>query len=95
MPETIYKSTLLYLIIGLVLWKAYPLLDGFAKDMLFFILFAITVTSSVLLAGVLTVFIFLIAPPFIALNFGKERLVFAWGGRMVNLNISYFCILLF
>jgi zinc/manganese transport system permease protein len=79
MPETIYKSTFLYLIIGLILWKAYPLLDGFRKDMLFFILFAITVTSSVLLAGVLTVFIFLIAPPFIALNFGREELLFAWG----------------
>ena len=78
MPETIYKSTLLYVVIGLLLWKLYPKLEGFYKDMLFFVLFAVTVTSSVSLAGVLTVFVFLIAPPFIALSFGKESLLFAW-----------------
>ena len=78
MPETIYKSTLLYIVIGLLLWKLYPKLEGLYKDMLFFILFAITVTSSVSIAGVLTVFVFLIAPPFIALSFDKESLIFAW-----------------
>ena len=78
LPETIYQSSILYLIIGLALWKLYPRLDGIYKDMLFFILFAITVTSSVSLAGVLTVFVFLIAPPFIALSFGKHSLIFAW-----------------
>ncbi|HHS93082.1 MAG TPA: manganese transporter, partial [Campylobacterales bacterium] len=77
-PETIYKSAILYVIIGLLLWKVYPKLTGLLKDMLFFVLFAITVTSSVSLAGVLTVFVFLIAPPFIALSFGKENLLFAW-----------------
>jgi len=78
MPETIYKSTLLYLVVGSLLWKVYPKLKGLYKDLLFFVLFAITVTSSVSLAGVLTVFVFLIAPPFIALSFGKESLLFAW-----------------
>ena len=78
LPETIYKSSLLYLIVGLLLWKVYPLLKGIYKDMFFFILFAITVTSSVSLAGVLTVFVFLIAPPFIALNLGKVGLFSAW-----------------
>ena len=78
MPETIYKSALLYIIIALLLWKVYPKLKGLYKDLLFFILFAITVTSSVSLAGVLTIFVFLIAPPFIALSFGKESLLFSW-----------------
>lgn len=78
MPETIYKSALLYLLVGLLLWKVYPRLEGILKDLLFFVLFAVTVTSSVSLAGVLTVFVFLIAPPFIALSFGKEKLLFAW-----------------
>jgi zinc/manganese transport system permease protein len=78
LPETIYKSTLLYLVIGVILWKIYPKLEGLAKDMLFFVLFAITVTSSVSLAGVLTVFVFLIAPTFIALSFGRAELIFAW-----------------
>lgn len=78
MPETIYKSALIYAVIGLILWKLYPKLEGIYKDMLFFILFAVTVTSSVSLAGVLTVFVFLIAPPFIALSLGKESLLIAW-----------------
>jgi len=78
LPETIYQSTLLYIVIGLALWRLYPKLEGIYKDMLFFILFAITVTSSVSLAGVLTVFVFLIAPTFIALSFGRETLLFAW-----------------
>ncbi len=78
MPEVIYKSTILYIVIGLILWAVYPKLKGFYKDILFFILFAITVTSSVSLAGVLTVFVFLIAPPFIALSFGRNTLFFAW-----------------
>ena len=63
----------------MALWKLYPMLEGLKKDMLFFLLFAVTVTISVSLTGVLTVFVFLIAPPFIALSLGRERLVFAWG----------------
>ena len=94
MPETIYKSALLYIVIGLLLWKVYPQLTGLYKDLLFFTLFAITVTSSVSLAGVLTVFVFLIAPPFIALSFGKESLLYAWffGSlfAIISIFISYY-----
>jgi len=78
LPSTIYQSSILYTVIGLTLWKLYPKLEGLPKDILFFILFAITVTSSVSLAGVLTVFVFLIAPTFIALSFNRNSLLFAW-----------------
>ncbi|MBU1667991.1 metal ABC transporter permease [bacterium] len=94
MPETIYKSALLYLLIGLILWKVYPKLEGLYKDMLFFVLFAVTVTGSVSLAGVLTVFVFLIAPPFIALSFDKDNLLFAWLAgwffAVIAIFVSYF-----
>lgn len=94
MPETIYKSALLYLVIGLILWKIYPKLEGLYKDMLFFVLFAVTVTSSVSLAGVLTVFVFLIAPPFIALSFDRDSLLFAWISgwffAVIAILVSYF-----
>ena len=94
MPETIYKSAVLYVVIGLLLWKVYPKLTGLYKDLLFFALFAVTVTSSVSLAGVLTVFVFLIAPPFIALSFGKESLlyawIFGWLFAVISIFISYY-----
>jgi len=59
--------------------KFYHKLDGLYKEMLFFGLLALTVTSSVQLAGVLVVFVLLIVPAFIALLQNKfNRLSFAW-----------------
>ena len=56
------ESGLIYAVIALVLWGVYPRTSGFARELLFFSLLAVTVTSSVQLAGVLVVFVLLIAP---------------------------------
>src|SRR3989339_672046 len=58
----LYQSLLLYGVIALVIRFLYPRVRGFAREALFFTLLALTVTSSVQLAGVLVVFVLLIAP---------------------------------
>ncbi len=65
LPSDIYKSIAIYSVIALILYYIYPKLSGFKKEVLFFTLLAITVTSSVSLAGVFVVFTLLIAPPFV------------------------------
>ena len=70
---------LLYGVVAFLFLTLYHKLRGIYKEMLFFGLLALTVTSSVQLAGVLVVFVLLIVPAFIALlqsRFGK--LLFAW-----------------
>ncbi len=62
------QAALIYALIGLVIWKLYPKVTGFVKELLFFSLLALTVTSSVQLAGVLVVFSLLIAPALIAMS---------------------------
>jgi len=64
--KQLIEASLLYGGIGLVLWKIYPKTKGFIRELLFFSLLALTVTSSVQLAGVLVVFILLIAPVLVA-----------------------------
>jgi len=64
--EDILFSGAIYAILGLVIWKVYPKLQGFRKDLLFFTMLAITVTSSVQLAGVLVVFVLLVGPILLA-----------------------------
>lgn len=64
--EDLLESALLYAAIGAALWRLYPKLDGFVKELFFFSLLALTVTSSVQLAGVLVVFVLLIAPALVA-----------------------------
>jgi zinc/manganese transport system permease protein len=70
-----------------VLFLIYRRVDGLWKDALFFTTFAVTVTSSVKLAGVLIVFSLLVSPALIALRFdGKFMLLKAWGiGIFANL----------
>lgn len=73
------KAALLYGTIALVLLFVYPRTKGFAREALFFGLFALTVTSSVQLGGILVVFILLIAPALMALNQKRfAKLPFAW-----------------
>lgn len=57
------------------------------KNILFFVLFAITVTSSVKLAGVLIVFALLLSPAMIALSLHvKHPLIIAWiAGTIINI----------
>jgi zinc/manganese transport system permease protein len=94
-PMEVAKSAVIYAFIALALYFLYPKLNGFLKELLFFSLLAITVTSSVSLAGVFVVFVLLIAPPFVALclNFKKPLLgsfFFGWFFSISAIILSYF-----
>lgn len=70
---------LLYTVVALLFLTLYSKLEGVVKEMLFFGLLALTVTSSVQLAGVLVVFVLLIVPAFLALLQNRfSKLPFAW-----------------
>jgi zinc/manganese transport system permease protein len=69
--DAIVKSALIYAGIGMLLFWVLPRLKGLAHELLFFGLLAVTVTSSVQLAGVLVVFVLLIAPALIGLMQGR------------------------
>lgn len=90
----ILETAFLYAVLGILLYLVKKRLSGFAGDFFFFGIFAVTVTSSVKLAGVLVVFALLIGPAFIALKLAKRRFVLmAWGaGVIVNvaaIGVSY------
>ncbi len=73
------EPLLLYSAIAFIFFKFYHRVNGFYKEMLFFGLLALTVTSSVQLAGVLVVFVLLIVPAFLALLQNRfKKLPFAW-----------------
>jgi zinc/manganese transport system permease protein len=65
--EELYKSLALYGVITFVMFVIYPRLQGLKKEVLFFTMLAVTVTSSVQSAGVLVVFALLIAPSYAGL----------------------------
>jgi len=67
-PSQLYKSLGLYIVIASIMFKIYPKLQGAKKEFLFFVLLALTVTSSVQSAGVLVVFALLIAPSYAGLS---------------------------
>ncbi len=90
----ILKTAVLYSVLGVILWFLSRKVNGIVKDVLFFTVFAITVTSSVRLAGVFVIFALLIAPAFIALRTGtKSVIAVAWLiGIVINLialGVSY------
>ncbi len=73
------EPLILYSTVAFIFFKFYDRVNGFYKEMLFFGLLALTVTSSVQLAGVLVVFVLLIVPAFIALLQNRfKKLPFAW-----------------
>jgi zinc/manganese transport system permease protein len=75
----IVRTAVLYAALGLFIWIFHRKSTGTARDVLFFITFAATVTSSVRLAGVLIVFSLLLAPALIATILGKGvPLIAAW-----------------
>ena len=89
---TIIETAILYAIIGALLYFLYTNLQSRFKDIVFFSLFAITVTSSVRLAGVLIVFALLLSPTMIALTIAKKHhLEIAWAVGTA-LNIIAICI---
>jgi zinc/manganese transport system permease protein len=85
--KELYATTVIYLAIGLALSLTRRFLPDRAGHLCFFLLFAVTVTSSVKLAGVLVVFALLVAPALISmLVVQRGNLLFAWVyGTLVNL----------
>ena len=93
--DEVIESSIIYAAISLVLWKIYPKTKGFIKELLFFSLLAVTVTSSVALAGVLVVFVLLIAPSMAAiyLNYENKLLssfIFGWFFSITSIIVSYY-----
>lgn len=92
-PSDVYKSAVIYGLIALVLYKIYPKLTGFFRELMFFTLLAVTVTSSVSLAGVLVVFVLLIAPALVTKSLNKGMLfsfIFGWLFSILSIFISYY-----
>lgn len=83
----IVRVALWYAFLGLLLCFLLPRLRGWLRDVFFFSVFALTVTSSVELAGVLVVFAILVGPASIVVNIRAKRpLPVAWGiGTIINL----------
>ena len=94
-PRDVLKSTIIYAFIALILWRVYPRLKGFLRELLFFSLLALTVTSSVQLAGVLVVFVLLIAPALVSVSLQLKKplissFVFGWFFSITAIIISYY-----
>ena len=94
-PEDLVESGLTYLSVSLVMFLVYPKTQGIIKELLFFSMLAIVVSSSVQNSGVLVVFSFLIAPAYLALVQEKVKpLLFAWMmgsfSALLAMILSYF-----
>ncbi|WP_428737700.1 metal ABC transporter permease [Sulfurimonas sp.] len=75
----LYTSVMFYIPISLVMFFFYPKTKGFLREITFFIMLALTVTSSVQSAGVLVVFALLIAPAYMGIVQKKlHPLIVAW-----------------
>jgi len=73
------KSIILYIFVAIIMFFVYPRIKGVVKELLFFVMLAITVTSSVQSAGVLVVFALLIAPAYAGiLQLKLNPLIFSW-----------------
>ena len=93
--DDVLKSFLIYVVVSLILWKIYPQTKGFIRELIFFSLLAVTVTSSVALAGVLVVFVLLIAPAMAAISLKyKNKLlssfIFGWVFSIGAIVVSYY-----
>jgi len=75
----LWEPLILYSFVATIFFLFYQKFSGVAKELLFFSLLALTVTSSVQLAGVLVVFVLLIVPAFLALMQSRFKpLPFSW-----------------
>ena len=93
--DEIYPAALLYICVALVMFIVYHRTTGLIREFTFFSMLALTVTSSVQLAGVLVVFVLLVAPAFIALSQKRfTPLILAWFSglflSMLALVVSYY-----
>ena len=80
-------TAVIYAVLGAILLVFYPKASGLAKEAIFFVTFAVTVTIAVRLAGVLIVFALLVSPALMALKIRRGKaLINAWIiGTVVNL----------
>ena len=73
------EPLILYVVVATLFFSLYHRVIGIAKEILLFTLLALTVTSSVQLAGVLVVFVLLIVPAYLTLLQNRfNPLGFAW-----------------
>jgi len=93
----VIKTAILYSLMGIFLFFVVEKSKGLLRELLFFLTFAVTVTSSVNLTGVLVVFAILVAPAYIISFFQKSfcrKLIGAWIiGIVINsasILISYY-----
>jgi len=90
--ETTLRTGLYYGGVGLLLLLRERWIQGMWGDLMFFLLFAVTITSSVKLAGVLVVFAILLAPALVARLWGRGiGFVWAWGTvwNLLALGVSW------
>ena len=81
----------IYIPISLVMFFVYPRTKGVLKELTFFIMLALTVTSSVQSAGVLVVFALLIAPAYAAITQVRfQPFAFAWSFGTISIVIALF-----
>lgn len=83
----IVKTGIIYSLLGIFIYFFNKKTTGFIRDVLFFVTFSLTVTSSVKIAGVLVVFALLISPALISMSlFKKNQIIFSWViGVIINL----------
>ena len=84
-------DAMIYIPISLVMFFIYPRTKGVIKELVFFIMLAFTVTSSVQSAGVLVVFALLIAPAYAGIMQKRFKpLSFAWGFGSLSIIVALF-----
>lgn len=95
LEEDALKSIAIYTLIALVMWKVCPRVKGFFRELLFLSMLALTVTSSVHLAGVFVVFILLVGPALTATM--QQRwpklpfaYLFGWFFSLSSIVLSYY-----
>ncbi len=89
--EELLKDAFIYLPISFVMFYLYPKTKGIVKELIFFIMLAVTVTSSVQSAGVLVVFALLIAPAYAGIMQQHFRpLLFAWIFGSISIIIALY-----
>ncbi len=89
--DDLYKDIAIYLPISLVMFFLYPRSKGVLKELLFFVMLALTVTSSVQSAGVLVVFALLIAPAYAGIVQKRfNPLYFGWIFGSISIVIALY-----
>ncbi|SFV71722.1 Zinc ABC transporter, inner membrane permease protein ZnuB [hydrothermal vent metagenome] len=87
----LFTDLAIYIPIAMVMFFIYPKTKGLVKELIFFIMLALTVTSSVQSAGVLVVFALLIAPAYAGVVQKRfKTLPFAWSFGSLSIIIALF-----